>query len=63
MRLVSARAVTDAARRIDDNILETYIGPNRTLQEVQAVLREGEIKTLLAAFSDACREDLAGRSG
>jgi hypothetical protein len=63
MRLVSARAVADAAQRIDDNILETYMGPNLTLQEVRAILREGEIKTLLAAFSDACREDLAGRTG
>ena len=32
MRLVSARTVIDAAIRIDDNILATYMGPNRTLQ-------------------------------
>ena len=31
MRLVSARAVTDAAIRIDDAILQTYIDPNRSL--------------------------------
>ena len=59
MRLVSARAVTDAASRIDDNILETYMGPNRTLQEVRGLARESEIKTLMAEFSEACREDLA----
>ena len=62
MRLVSARAVTDAAIRIDDKILETYMGRNRTLQEVRDLVREGEIKTLLIAFSEACREDLAGRA-
>jgi hypothetical protein len=62
MRLVSARAVTDAALQIDDNILETYMAPNRTLQEVRNLVREGEIKTLLIAFSEACREDLAGRA-
>lgn len=62
MRLVSARTVIDAAIRIDDNILETYMGPNRTLQEVRDLVREGGIKTLLIAFSEACREDLAGRA-
>jgi hypothetical protein len=62
MRLVSAREVTDAALRIDDNILATYMAPNRTLQEVRDLAREGEIKTLLIAFSEACREDLAARA-
>ena len=60
MRLVSARAVTDVALRIDDNILATYMAPNRSLQEVRDLTREGQIKTLLIAFSEACREDLAG---
>jgi hypothetical protein len=62
MRLASARAVIDAALRIEDTILETYMGPNRTLQEVRDLAREGEIKTLLIAFSEACRQDLAGRA-
>ncbi len=62
MRLVSARAVTEAAERIDDNILTTYLAPNRTLQEVRDMARQSEIKTLMAAFSDACREDLAGQA-
>jgi len=59
MRLAAARAVTEAAVRMDESILEAYMGPNRTLQEVRAdLVREGGIKTLLAAFSDACRADL-----
>jgi archaellum component FlaF (FlaF/FlaG flagellin family) len=62
MRLVSARAVTAAAERIDDNILATYLAPNRTLQEVRDMARQSEIKTLMVAFSEACREDLAGQA-
>jgi len=62
MRLVSARTVTDAAVRIDDSILATYMAPNRTLEEGRNQAREGEIRTLLIAFSEACREDLAGRT-
>ena len=61
MRLASARAVIEAASPMDEIILETYMGPNRTLQEVRAdLVREGGIKTLLAGFSDACRADLDG---
>jgi hypothetical protein len=60
MRLVAARAVTDAAIRIDETILETYLGPNRALHEVRDLMREGGIKTLLVAFSEACRADLDG---
>jgi hypothetical protein len=63
MRLASARAVIDAALRIEDNILETYMGPNRTLQEVRDLVREGDIKTLMIAFSEACRADLESRAG
>jgi len=59
MRLVSARPVIDAALRIEDTILETYMGPNRTIQEVRDLARDSEIKTLLVAFSEACRQDLA----
>jgi len=62
MRLMSDRAVIDAAQRIDDNILATYMAPNRTLQEVRDLVHEGQIKTLLIAFSEACREDIAGRA-
>jgi hypothetical protein len=62
MRLASARAVIDAAVRIDETILETYLGPNRALHEVRDLIREGGMKTLLIEFSEACREDLAGRA-
>ena len=60
MRLVSARPVIDAARRIEDTILENYLGPNRTLHEMRDVARKGGIN-FLTDFSEACREDLAAR--
>ena len=61
MRLVSARAVIDAAMRIEEMILETYLGPNLTLHEVRDMMREGGMKRFLVDFSEACRKDLAGR--
>lgn len=62
MRLVSARMVIDAAIRIEDNIFDTYLGPNRTLPEMRSLIREGDMKTLLADFGEACRQDLADRA-
>ena len=61
MRLVSTRRVIDAAVRMDEKILETYLGPNLSLREMQELARQGEMNTLLTEFSEACREDLAGR--
>jgi hypothetical protein len=58
MRLVSSRAVIDAAIRIVDHILDTYLGPNRTLHEMRELARQGGIN-ILTEFSEACREDLA----
>jgi hypothetical protein len=58
MRLVSSRSVIDAAMRIENQILETYMGPNRTLHETRDLARQGGIN-ILAEFSEACREDLA----
>jgi hypothetical protein len=60
MRLVSARAVIVAAERIEANILENYLGPNRTLHELREVVRKDGMN-FLTEFSEACREDLAAR--
>ena len=62
MRLVSDRAVIVAAERVEAKILETYLGPNRTLHELREVARKGEMN-FLTEFSEACREDLAARVG
>jgi len=59
MHLVAARAVIDVAMRIEETILETYLAPNRNLDQVKDLLREGKMKMLLVEFSEACREDLA----
>jgi hypothetical protein len=61
MRLVATRRVIDAAVRLDEKILETYLGPNLSLREMQELARQGDMNTLLTEFSEACREDLAGR--
>ena len=58
MRLVSAQAVIDAAVRVEYNILETYLGPNRTLHELRDFARKGGMN-FLTEFSKACRDDLA----
>jgi hypothetical protein len=60
IRLVSARAVIDAAVRVEDNILETYLGPNRSLHELRDFAHKGGMN-FLTEFSEACREDLAVR--
>jgi hypothetical protein len=60
MRLVSARAVIDAAVRVEDNILKTYLGPNRTLHELRDFAGKGGMN-FLTEFSEACSEDLAAR--
>lgn len=41
MRLASDRAVIVAAKRVEDAIIETYLGPNRTLHEVIEFSRKG----------------------
>jgi len=59
MHLVAARAVIDVAMRIEETILETYLAPNRNLDQVKDLLREGKMKMLLVEFSEACRDDLS----
>jgi hypothetical protein len=58
MRLASSRAVIDAAMRVERDILETYLGPNRTLDEIRDLARQGGLN-ILTEFSEACRADLA----
>jgi hypothetical protein len=60
MRLVSARAVVDAAVRVEDKILAMYLGPNRILHELRDFARKGGMN-FLNEFSEASREDLAVR--
>ena len=61
MRLVSDRPVIVAAMRVEDTIIETYLGPNRTLHELMDYAQKGGMD-FLTEFSEACRKDLAARA-
>lgn len=60
MRLMSPRPVVTAAEQIIENIIATYLAPNRSLHEMIDYVREGRMNILLE-FTEACREDLAQR--
>jgi hypothetical protein len=61
MRLVSDRAVVVAAVRVEDAIIETYLGPNRTLHEIIDFAHKGGMD-FLTEFGEASRKDLAARA-
>lgn len=61
MRLVSDRAVVAAAVRVEDAIIETYLGPNRTLNEIIDFAHKGG-RDFLTEFGEASRKDLAARA-
>jgi hypothetical protein len=58
MRLVSDRLVVVAAMRAVDIIMETYLGPNRTLHEM--ITQKDELD-FLTEFGEAARKNLAAR--
>ena len=60
MRLISDEAVIAAAARVEALIVETYLGPNRTLRELKDEVDRGGLN-FLAEFSAAGRKDLAAR--
>jgi len=60
MRLISNRRVIIAAEGMEDTIIERYLGPNLTLQELKDYAH-GEGRNFLTVFSEACRQDLADR--
>jgi hypothetical protein len=62
MRLVSDQPVIDAAVQAEEAIIETYLGPDRTVRELMDAARhQGEL-SFLVEFSAACRKDLAARA-
>ena len=61
MRLVSDRAVVDAAVRVEDTVIATYLGPNRTLRETLEFAHSGGMN-FLTEFGEAARKDLAARA-
>jgi hypothetical protein len=61
MRLVSARTVIDAAVQVEDTIIQTYQGPNRSLDEILDYAHQGGLD-FLTEFGEACRKDLAAHA-
>jgi hypothetical protein len=60
MRLMSPRPVVTAAEQVIENIIETYLAPNRGLHEMIDYVKQGRMDILLE-FTEACRQDLAQR--
>jgi len=61
MRLISDRAVVDAAVRVEDTIVKTYLGPNRNFQEFVDYAHKGGME-FLTEFGELARKDLAARA-
>ncbi len=62
MRLFASRDVINAAEQAMQDIIETYLAPNRNLHELRSLAHSGGMN-FLQAFSEACRSDLASSSG
>jgi hypothetical protein len=62
MRLVSDRPVIDAAIQAEGAVVETYLGPDRTVRELMDYVRHHGETSFLVEFSAACRKDLAARA-
>ena len=60
MRLVSDRAVIEAAVRVERAIINAYLGPNRTFQEVVEYAQKGGME-FLTEFGEAARKDIVAR--
>lgn len=61
MRLISDQTVVSAAMQVEDVIIQTYLGPNRTLSELIDYAHHGGL-SFLVEFSEACRKDLVART-
>ncbi|MEI9988427.1 MAG: hypothetical protein WDM86_00165 [Rhizomicrobium sp.] len=57
MRLLASEAVVASAERTMDIIVETYLSPNRGLQEFRDAGKKGELN-FLRDFADLCRAEL-----
>ena len=56
MRIVSSEAVTETAVNVVKVITETYSQPNKTPEEIEAMISNGSID-VLKSFSEACRNE------
>jgi hypothetical protein len=56
MRIVSSQAVIESAIKVVKVITDTYNQPNRTPEEIEAMISNGSVDILLS-FSEACRNE------
>jgi len=57
MRVISSTRIVQDADKVVRMIVNTYLGPNKTLPELRDMVNSGTID-LLRDFSEACREEL-----
>jgi hypothetical protein len=57
MRVFSAPRIIQDADKVIRMIVNTYLGPNKTLPELQDMVNSGAVD-LLRDFGEACREEL-----
>jgi hypothetical protein len=60
MRLFSSSEVIVAAEQVARVVVESYIAPNRSLQQLHDAVMDGERLDPLAKFAEACRRELSG---
>jgi len=56
MRIVSSRPVIETAVNVVKVITETYSQPNKSPEEIEAMISNGNVD-ILRRFSEACREE------
>ena len=56
MRVVSSQTVIESAIKVVKVITDTYNQPNKTPEEIEAMINDGSVDILLS-FSEACREE------
>ncbi len=60
MRLISSMGVVRAAEQTLNAVIDAYLSPNKTLQELRVLMAEGKMN-FLVEFSEACRVELDDR--
>jgi len=56
MRIVSSQPVIESAIKVVRVITDTYNQPNKTPEEIEAMISDGTVDVLLS-FSEACRDE------
>jgi len=56
MRLIASEGVVEAAELVTREIIDTYMGPNKSLKDLRLFARDGRLDPLLQ-FSLACRRE------